>query len=253
MIVIAHRGASGHAPEHTFAAWDAALEMGADYIEQDLQMTADGVLVVLHDETLDRTTGGRCRGRVRARKLADIAGCDVGSWFNDAFPGRARPDFADLRIPTLEEVFERYVGRARFYIETKKPRAAPGMEAELIRLIRRHALVRNTDGLPTVIAQSFSPASLRTLHALEPRLALVRLFGRHHTGFTLRHQLRKAAPHAFGIGPSRFDVDERLVRSAHAAGLVVHPWTVNDPADIRRLEHIGVDGIFTDFPDRVPT
>ena len=65
MIVIAHRGASGHAPEHTFAAWDLALEMGADYIEQDLQMSADGVLVVLHDDTLDRTTGGAVHGRVR--------------------------------------------------------------------------------------------------------------------------------------------------------------------------------------------
>lgn len=252
MIVIAHRGASGHAPEHTFAAWDAALGMGADYLEQDLQMTADDVLVVMHDDTLDRTTG--CHGRVREKTLAAIADCDAGSWFNERWPDRARPEFARLSVPTLEAVFERYAGSARFYIETKNPRAAPGMEEELLRLIRRHGLLENAnDELPTVIVQSFSVASLRRLHALEPRLALVRLFGRHHTGFTLRRLLPRVAGYAFGIGPSRVDTDERLVRAAHASGLVVHPWTVNDPDEMRRFERFGVDGIFTDFPDRTPT
>lgn len=252
MIVIAHRGASGYAPEHTFAAWDLALEMKADYLEQDLQMTADGVLVVLHDDSLGRTTGGRCRGDVRDSTLAEIAGCDVGSWFNDAHPDRARPDFASLRIPTLDAVFDRYRGRARFYIETKNPRAAPGMEEELLRLLRRYDLIGSADAIPTVIVQSFSGASLRKLHALEPSLPLVRLFGRHHTGFTLRRQLRGLAGWAFGIGPSRADVDEKLLGSAHTNGLVVHPWTVNDPHELRHFEEIGVDGVFTDFPDRIP-
>jgi glycerophosphoryl diester phosphodiesterase len=252
VIVIAHRGASGHAPEHTFAAWDAALDMRAEYLEQDLQMTADNVLIVLHDDTLDRTTGGQCRGPVRQRTLASIADCDAGSWFNQAWPARARPEFAELKIPTLQEVLERYEGRARFYIETKNPRAAPGMEEELLRLIGKHGLLdRPDDALPTVIVQSFSVASLRKLHMLEPRLPLVRLFGRHHTGFTLRRLLPRVARYAIGIGPSRADTDERLVRAAHAAGLLVHPWTVNEPMQIRRFERIGVDGIFTDFPDRI--
>lgn len=250
MIVIAHRGASGHAPEHTFAAWDAALAMGADYLEQDLQLTADDVLVVMHDDTLDRTTD--CHGHVRDHTLAELADCDAGSWFNSAHPDRATPGFASLGIPTLQQVFERYENAARFYVETKNPRSAPGMEEELLRLIRRHGLLDRQDAeLPAIIVQSFSAASLRKLHALEPRLALVRLFGRHHTGFTLRRLLPRVARYAIGIGPSRADTDERLVRAAHADGLVVHPWTVNDPDEIRAFEHIGVDGVFTDFPDLV--
>ncbi len=248
MIIIAHRGASGYAPEHTFAAWDLALEMGAHYIEQDLQMTADGVLIVLHDETLDRTTD--CTGQVRFLSFADIASCDAGSWFNAAHPGRARPEWEGLAVPALEQVFERYEDRARFYIETKNPDDAPGMEEELLRLIRKFDLLGDREGLPSVIVQSFSGASLRKLHALEPRLRLVRLFGRHHTGLTLRWQLGRVARYGFGIGPSRFDVDARLVRSAHARGLAVHSWTVNEPAELARFEELGVDGVFTDFPDR---
>src|SRR5687768_1343082 len=97
IVNVAHRGASGHAPEHTFAAYDLALRMGADYIEQDLHLTKDGVLVVLHDETLDRTARGpveNCSGRVDTKTLAQIKTCDVGSWF--------APEYAGERIPTLE-------------------------------------------------------------------------------------------------------------------------------------------------------
>jgi glycerophosphoryl diester phosphodiesterase len=251
VIVIAHRGASGYAPEHTFAAWNVALEMGAHFIEQDLQMTADGVLVVLHDETLDRTTS--CSGRVRDVRFADLATCDAGSWFNEAHPGRASPHWVGLPIPSLEQVLERYGERARFYIETKSPGDAPGMEQELLRLIRRFGLIAPRDDLPAVIVQSFSAASLRTLHALEPRIPLVRLFGRHHTGFTLRWQLKRVARYARGIGPSRFDTDAKLIRAAHALDLVVHPWTVNDPAELARFAALGVDGVFTDYPDRAMT
>src|SRR5262245_27696218 len=111
-LAIAHRGASGYAPEHTFAAYDRALELHADYIEQDLQMTKDGVLVALHDPSLDRTARGdaaNCKGLVIDKTLAQIKTCDFGGWFNEAF--------ANQRIPTLEEVFQRYGKRARYYIE----------------------------------------------------------------------------------------------------------------------------------------
>ena len=95
VLAIGHRGASGYAPEHTIASYDLALALGADYIEQDLQLTKDGVLVVLHDPTLDRTARGpaeNCTGSRRSTKtLAQIKTCDVGSWFNDAFPEYARP------------------------------------------------------------------------------------------------------------------------------------------------------------------
>src|ERR671916_500502 len=114
VLNIGHRGASGYAPEHTFAAYDLALKLGADYIEQDLQMTKDGVLVVLHDDTLDRTATGparNCTGLVIEKTLAQLKTCEVGRWFNRAYPLYARPEYAGMRIPTLEEVFQRYGAR----------------------------------------------------------------------------------------------------------------------------------------------
>ena len=106
-IVIAHRGASGLAPEHTVAAYDRAVAIGADYLEQDLQITRDGVLVVLHDDTLDRTARGPvsdCTGPVRARTLAQLENCEFGAWFDERRPG-AGERFAGQRILTLDAVF----------------------------------------------------------------------------------------------------------------------------------------------------
>ena len=137
-LVIAHRGASGYAPEHTFAAYDLAVEQGADYLEQDLQLTADGVLVVLHDATLDRTArgpAGSCTGPVSEKTLAQIQECDVGSWFNEAHPERADPAYVGLRIPTLEQVLDRYATDVRYYIEIKALGAGSGMEEPLLDLL----------------------------------------------------------------------------------------------------------------------
>src|SRR5262245_2273313 len=152
-LIIGHRGASGYAPEHTFPSYDLALELGADYIEPDLQMTSDGVLVAMHDPTLDRTARGDsadCRGKVIDKTAAQIARCDVGTWFNQAHPEAARDSYAGARIPTLEEMFQRYGRRARYYIETKNPEEAPGMEEKLIALLDRYALRRDTAGRPVI-------------------------------------------------------------------------------------------------------
>src|SRR5262249_7804283 len=111
VLNIGHRGASGYAPEHTIPSYDLALKLGADYIEQDLQLTSDGVLICMHDTTLDRTARGapeNCTGLVSSKTLAQVKTCDVGSWFNDAHPDRARPEYVGQRIPTLEELFRRY-------------------------------------------------------------------------------------------------------------------------------------------------
>src|SRR5918998_1371267 len=124
VLNIGHRGASGYAPEHTFAAYDLALKLGADYIEQDLQMTKDGVLVVLHDDTLYRTARptaesapGDCSGLVIEKILEQIKTCEVGSWFNETYPQYADPSYVGLEIPTLEEVFQRYGKSVNYYIE----------------------------------------------------------------------------------------------------------------------------------------
>lgn len=250
-VVVAHRGASAYAPEHTHAAWEMALDMGADYIEQDLQMTLDGVLVVLHDETLDRTArGAGCTGRVIDRTLAEIRECDVGLWFDERVARDAGTSFAGERIPTLDEVLGRYRGRARFYIETKNPEEAPGMEEALVGLLREHGLATGStrDGLPVVIIQSFSAASLRTMQRLAPDLPRVQLLpNENRDGIVARFDA--IAEYAHGIGPSRHSVDSTFVRAAADRGLVVHPYTVNDEADMQRLLELGVDGMFTDRPD----
>ena len=252
VINIAHPGASAYAPEHTFASWDLALEMNADFLEQDLQMTADGVLVVLHDDTLDRTTRGleqHCSGPVIERTLAELENCDAGSWFNEEHPDRARPEFEELRIPTLEAVFERYAGRARFYIETKNPTAAPGMEEELLRLLHAFDLVPASLDDHTVILQSFSPASLMKLRDLEPTLPRVQLAPGDETVASIQSQLSEVAAYAQGLGPHYSDVNAALLDEAHELGLMVHPYTVDAPEEMRRLIGIGVDGMFTNVPD----
>jgi glycerophosphoryl diester phosphodiesterase len=255
--VIAHRGASGHAPEHTLAAYDLAVEMGADFLEPDLQMTADGVLVAFHDATLDRTArgpAGVCTGPIRERTLAELRTCDVGSWFNERFPERADPAFVGLRIPTLEELFQRYGASVRWYPETKNPDerlpGQPSMEEALLQLLHVHDLRDPAVEQGQVLIQSFSPASLRRLRELDPELPLVQLLrASDATPGTLDAVLDAAAADAVGVGPNRALVDATFMEAARARGLVVHPWTVNDAGEMDRLLELGVDGIFSDFPD----
>jgi glycerophosphoryl diester phosphodiesterase len=170
VLNIGHRGASGYAPEHTFASYDLALKLGADYIEQDLQQTRDGVLVVMHDKTLNRTATAPegvparyCRGPVSKRTLRQIKQCDVGSWFNEEYPEYAKPGYVGLKIPTLEQVFKRYGKKANYYIETKNPDAAPGMEEELLRLMKKYELISPAARHWKVLIQSFSPESLQKI------------------------------------------------------------------------------------------
>lgn len=250
-LVIAHRGASAYAPEHTFASWDRALELGADFIELDLQMTRDGELVVLHDEELDRTARGpaqECTGLVRERTLQQIQRCDVGGWFNAQHPDRARDEFVGLAIPTLRQVLERYGLGTRYYIETKNPEAAPGMEDELLRLLAQHGLLTELE-TNRIIIQSFYAASLLRIRALHPGLSLVQLVPDGETSASIRQSLEQARAYATGIGPEQHDVDEPLVAAAHEVGLWVHPYTVNTAESMRRLLDLGVDGMFTDRPD----
>jgi glycerophosphoryl diester phosphodiesterase len=252
MLVIAHRGASGYAPEHTLASYDLALSLGADYLEQDLQLTSDGVLVVLHDETLDRTTGGAQRGRVIEHTLAQLRACDVGRWFNAQRPNRARSEYVGQRIPTLDEVFARYVDRATFYIETKNPEDAPGMEEALLALLDRYRLRAPAAVEWRVLIQSFSERSLRKLRDLDPSLPLIQLVEEGvEQPAALRGRLRDVAEYAVGIGPSWRDVDAALIAATRDVCLDVHPYTVNDVAQMQRLTALGVTGMFTDVPDRL--
>lgn len=250
---IGHRGASGLAPEHTIASYDLALKLGADYIEQDVHLTSDGVLVVIHDDTLERTARGpaeNCTGPVSAHTLAQVKTCDMGSWFNDKFPQYAQPGYVGLRIPTLEEVFQRYGRKVNYYIETKSPEQQPGMEQELLRLMDEYRLRDDAVGRWRVLIQSFSPASLMLIHHLDPALPLIQL-GLGGGSEINQATLEGVATYAVGIGPSAGDVDAALVEAAHAACLDVHPYTVNDVEDMQSLVALGVDGMFTNFPNQL--
>lgn len=257
VINIGHRGASGYSPEHTFAAYDLALEQGADYIEQDLQMTKDRVLVALHDSTLNRTARAPegvpkryCRGPVSTRTLKQVKACDVGSWFNEAYPEYASPDYVGLKIPTLEEVLQRYGTSVNYYIETKKPEAAPGMEEELLRLLDTYSLIESAVEKWQVLIQSFSPESLMKIHELEPSLPLIQLY-LSGSSRTIQRDLKTASTYAVGIGPYKEDVDGRLIVAAHELCLAVHPYTVNSQEEMQDLISLGVDGMFANFPDRL--
>lgn len=247
-VIIAHRGASGHAPEHTFAAYDLARAMGAEYLEQDISPTADGVLVCLHDTTLDRTARGpaeNCTGSVSSKTLAQLRTCEVGSWFNESFPERARPEYVGQPIPTLEEVFQRYGRSVNYYIETKTSGGPVDVERALYDLIVKYGLYEGMVSRRQVLVQSFQPQSLQAMRAIDAAVPLVQLT----PGGTLP-LLPVIASYAFGVGPPAGDASAELVTQAHALGLAVHPYTINETADLETLAARCVDGLFTNFPDR---
>lgn len=161
---IAHRGASGYAPEHTFNSYDKShRELGASYIEIDLQRTKDGHLVAMHDETVDRTTNGH--GRVEDYTLDELKKLDAGSWFNKQHPNLARSEYKNAKVPTLDEILSRYGKNANYYIETKSPDVYPGMENQLIQSLNKHGMLTN-QSLKNghVIVQSFSEPSLQKMN-----------------------------------------------------------------------------------------
>jgi glycerophosphoryl diester phosphodiesterase len=241
-LVIAHRGASAEAPEHTRAAYDRAARQGADVLECDLQLTADDVLVCLHDTTVHRTAGGTGTGRVDAHTLAELQAMDFGAWFDPAFAGE--------RIVTFAEQLRRYRDRpGRFYAETKAPAEYGGrMEPALVELLRRHDLVPEGPADPDrapVIVQSFDLASLEAVKRLEPSLPTAWLF------VAPPPELATGIPDAVDVLAPAADWvrgHPELVEQAHAAGKPVHVWTVDDEAEMDELLALGVDGIFTNTP-----
>ncbi|PGM95027.1 glycerophosphodiester phosphodiesterase, partial [Bacillus cereus] len=130
---IAHRGASAYAPEHTIAAYKLGQQMNGDYIEIDLQMTKDGHLVAMHDETLNRTTNGT--GLVKEHTLEEIKQLNAGSFFNEKYPNLAKKEFENAKVPTLKEIIETFGHNANYYIETKSPDEYLGMKEKLLEII----------------------------------------------------------------------------------------------------------------------
>jgi glycerophosphoryl diester phosphodiesterase len=227
--VIAHRGASAHAPENTIAAFELAIEQGADGIELDVHLSRDDQPVVIHDFTLDRTTDGS--GAVRDRSVRELKRLDAGSW-------RAVP-FRGQRIQTLQEVFERFRNRTRFWVELKGgSELYPGIEERLVSTIEVYEV------LDRVLLQSFDHGALARISTLNPEVRLGALIARPPIEPLIRSP---GAAHA--ICPSVDLVSAETVVEIRAATLDCHVWTVDEPAQMDRLVEWGVSGIITDRPD----
>ncbi|AZU64270.1 glycerophosphodiester phosphodiesterase family protein [Neobacillus mesonae] len=257
VAIIAHRGASAYGPEHTLAAYKQAMTMKADYVEFDLQMTKDGELIAMHDETLARTTNAkelypdRAPWRVKDFTLDEINRLDAGSWFNKAYPDQAKQAYIGQKVPTLEEaikfVKQHGNGKASLYIETKAPNVYPGMEERLIEILKKTNVLDDEK----LLLQSFSEDSLRKLHNLVPHVKLIQLYNASMLkGKDVYQEMKRISDYASGVGPSKELVVPKLMEAAHQNKLHVHPYTVNSKHDMVSLLSLGVDGLFTNFPDQ---
>ena len=231
MLVIAHRGASGYAPENTLAAFKRAIALGATFIETDLQLSRDSRFVAIHDDTVNRTTGGT--GKVHDLSLADLKRLDAGAWFGSEFAGE--------RIPTLDEILEFSKKHdVVFYLELK-PGGSWGGEHALIGALRESQAVART------VVISFDAGVLEGLRKIEPTLM---------TGLLFDGQIARPLDKAVEVGARQLAVRGDLVTpalltEARRRDLQVVCWTVNQPAHMRLLIDAGVDGIMSDYPDRI--
>ncbi len=252
--MIAHRGASGYAPEHTFAAYQLAIEQGADFVEQDLQVTKDGALICLHDPDLERTTNvaevfpDRATLRdpletVAPKRawytidftLAEIKRLDAGSWFNRANPFAARPAYVSQRVPTMEETIKLVGNRAGLYIELKHfpfyKSLGFDVAAKLAEVLKTHGFDRKSQR-DRILIQSFYKEALLRMRELAPGYGRIQLLpmetaGREKdTAIVTTKLADEIAAYATGVGPSK-----SLLKSAddvatfHKVGLLIHPYT----------------------------
>ncbi|WP_367323963.1 glycerophosphodiester phosphodiesterase [Streptomyces sp. HUAS ZL42] len=248
--VIAHRGASAYAPENTLAAVDKADELGIGWVENDVQRTEDGELVVIHDDSLRRTTDveevfpGRAPWKVKDFTAAEIARLDAGSWFGPAYAG--------ARVPTLKQYVDRVErNHQQLLLEIKNPELYPGIERQTLKLLSNEGWLDRRHLTGRLVVQSFSADSLRTVHDLKPAVT-TGLLGAPAVG-----DLPAYAAFADQINPSHRSLSQSYVSAVHSftgphgRPLRVLTWTVNDADTARTVAGYGVDGIITNKPDVV--
>ncbi|MBV9485327.1 MAG: glycerophosphodiester phosphodiesterase [Frankiaceae bacterium] len=259
---MAHRGASSVEAEHTLAAYRRALDDGADGLECDVRLTRDGVLVCVHDRTVNRTSTGR--GVVSTLELAELSELDFGRWHREAnghgeedpllTANWEAPDYDRTSVLTLERLLEAVaeVDRpVRLAIETKHPTRYAGLvETTLVSLLQRFGLATaDGNGKDRVQVMSFAPSGLRRVKQLAPELPTVHLMRR----VALRHRDGSISPSASIAGPSVEGVTAfpSYVERAHRNGYEVHVWTVDEPDDVARMVELGVDVLITNQPAAV--
>jgi len=275
--LVAHRGASAYAPEHTLAAYKLAIEQGADFVEQDLAVTKDGVLICLHDASLERTTNVEelfpdrgtsisLEGRTRTAwvandfTLAEIQTLDAGSWFDKKFSAE--------KVPTFDEAVAAIRGKAGIFPELKTPEIYAGRDVKFEEMVAA-ALDKNglrgpkADPKTPVILQTFGQASARKLAQIKIGVPVVLLLG-NPAGFDTAEGVKSWKGIVQGFGPTKQIVlkNPDFVKWAHAEGMTVTPYTFRaaDPGGYKdvtaEMSHylytLGVDALFTDNPDKFP-
>ncbi|WNI32587.1 glycerophosphodiester phosphodiesterase family protein [Streptomyces sp. ITFR-6] len=249
-LVISHRGASAYAPENTLAAVDRAHALGFDWVESDIQLTKDGVLVVIHDTDLKRTTDAekvfpdRAPWAVKDFTAAEIARLDAGSWFGARYAG--------ARVPTLRQYLERIEhNHQSLLMEIKSPETYPGIERAALQVLDQEGWLDAGHVRDRLVIQSFGADSVRTVHKQRPDVI---------TGFLGAPAVAELPAYAGftdRINPEYTSVSAEYVAVVHALKgphgrrLQVDTWTVNDAAQALRVTGYGVDGIITNAPDVV--
>ena len=232
--IIAHRGASGLYPENTYAAFDAAVESGADFLELDLQLTKDGQLAVIHDSTLDRTTNGK--GEVSGFTMEELQEFDAGSWKDRRFQGE--------RIPVFKDVLQKYGTVTGMLIEVKPTENRGKMASELAGILAENLGANSRQ----VIIQSFDEAFLLEFKKRMPSIPLGVLI-RHQANGIKRQTIRRLAADYSFINPKITMADVKLINDIKAENAKCLIWTVNNKKKGQALLSLNPAGIITNYPE----
>lgn len=237
--LVGHRGAMGHAPENTMASFRKGLDLGADWVECDVQLSKDGKVMVFHDPTLNRTSNGT--GPLRNRTASQLRSLDAGAWFS--------PEFKGQRIPTLNELL-RWAKPCKtrsglplgLLVEIKnKPVSYPGIERKVAQAIQSAGMAER------VVVISFDHAAVKKIKRIAPRLWTGMLYHKPLKDPVARARALKANV----VSPAMQLATKSLALRARGAGLTLSVWTVNEEKDMKKMISCGVDAITTNLPDRL--
>lgn len=237
--IVAHRGASGYAPENTISAIKKAIDLKSEFVEVDVQMTKDGQIVVIHDLTVDRTSNGE--GEVKNLTLKELQAFDAGSWFNSKFTGE--------KIPSLEDILKLDYGESKLILEVKNvDNLYPGIEETINRLVEKYNFQSK------VVYKSFTPEVLKRFEELAPKTERLYVTIGSVLGFLviddwLRFGSLFDVENIQYLQVHRFLVSKRLIKKCQKKGIKLIVWDVHDKVKMRKYERWGVDLIETDFPD----
>ncbi|MGN4141530.1 glycerophosphodiester phosphodiesterase [Staphylococcus equorum] len=234
-LIIAHRGASGYEPEHSFPAYDKAIhEMNIDYLELDLQITKDDNLVVMHDESVDRTTNGK--GKVEDYTIEELKKMKLKD-----------KKERSLEIPTFDEVLDQYDNNVKYYIELKNAKDNPNMAHITVEKLKTKGLFNSK----YIVIQSFDDRALKTIKNEDENIPLVKLIYDNELNKLDDNMLESISSYSYAVGISHKKIDRELIGSIENNAMQVHAFTVNNENDYRFLKQIGVKGFFTNYEDDI--